>query len=93
MYRLFCQINRFNRPAALTAILILCSFGCGVGGAVVIGVISERTKKKLEVSRRIWGLLKADEEAIELKKKEHLVKSKDDAAGGKKHSQGDDGAV
>lgn len=65
-------MNRFNRPAAVTAILIVCSFGCGVAGAVVIGMIGERTKRKQEVSRRIWALLKSDEAALELRKKEML---------------------
>lgn len=36
----------------------------------MIGVIGERTKKKKEVSRRIWALLKSDEEALVEREKE-----------------------
>lgn len=35
-----------------------------MAGAAYIGATSQKTKKKNEVSRRIWALLKADEEAL-----------------------------
>lgn len=63
-------MNRFNRPSWVTAFLIVCSFGCGVAGAAFIGTTSQKTKKKNEVSRRVWALLKADEEALKASKKE-----------------------
>lgn len=57
-------LNRFNRPSALTACLIVASFLCGIVAAVLIWRCGERTKKKAEVSRRVWIMLKKDEEAL-----------------------------
>lgn len=78
-------MNRFTRPAWVTAFLIVCSFGCGVGGAVLIGILGERTKKKKEVSRRIWAMLKSDEEAMKLEqmKGEHVAEAEGGEDGGK----------
>ena len=79
-------LNRFNRPAALTACLIVASFLCGIFAALLIWRCSERTKKKAEVSRRVWIMLKKDEEALLERKREAMAArmAKDQEKGGHK---------
>lgn len=66
-------LNRFNRPAPLTACLIVGSFMCGIVAAVLIWQCGERTKKKAEVSRRVWMMLKKDEAELLARKKEAMA--------------------
>ena len=63
---------RTTGPAWTTATFIVGSFGCGLAGAVLIGRQSEKTKKKKEVTRKVWALLKADEVALEVRRKAAL---------------------
>lgn len=63
-------LNRFNRPPAVTGILIPCAFLCGIAAAVLIWQCGERTKKRAEVSRRVWHMLKKDEEELVRRQKE-----------------------
>ncbi|KAM0751387.1 hypothetical protein T439DRAFT_325525 [Meredithblackwellia eburnea MCA 4105] len=61
--------NRFTRPAWTTGCLIPLSFGCGIAAAILIWQSGERTKRKAEVTRAMWKMLKKDEEELEARRK------------------------
>ncbi|SGY19092.1 BQ5605_C014g07559 [Microbotryum silenes-dioicae] len=63
-------LNRFDRPAWTTGCLIPLSFGCGIAGAVLIWQCSERTKRKAEVTAKVWRMMKKDEEELQKRRKE-----------------------
>jgi len=50
-------LNRFQRPAWSTAILIPASFLCGIAAAVVIWQGGEKTKRVEEVKERLRAAL------------------------------------
>jgi len=50
-------LNRFDRPPWTTAVLIPCSFLCGIGAAVVIWRGGERTKRVEEVREKLRAAL------------------------------------
>ena len=52
------------RPAWTTALGIVGSFGCGIAGAILIWQVGERSKKKAEVTRKVWEMLKKDEDEV-----------------------------
>ncbi|KAK4046679.1 hypothetical protein OIV83_005882 [Microbotryomycetes sp. JL201] len=62
-------LNRFNRPAWTTGCLIPLAFGCMIAASVMIWQAGERTKRKAEVTRKVWLMLKKDEEELEAKRK------------------------
>ncbi|KAM0790184.1 hypothetical protein ACM66B_005502 [Microbotryomycetes sp. NB124-2] len=62
-------LNRFNRPAWTTGCLIPLSFGCMIAASIMIWQAGERTKRKAEVTRKVWLMLKKDEEELEAKRK------------------------
>lgn len=51
----------------------------------MIGVAGEKTKKKKEVTRRVWKLLKEDEERMEHDLKLRKERKEREKEGGKKH--------
>ncbi|SCV73889.1 BQ2448_6319 [Microbotryum intermedium] len=81
-------LNRYDRPAWTTGCLIPLSFGCGIAGAILIWQCSERTKRKAEVTAKVWRMMKKDEEELQKKRKEaterRLARHKEE----KKHRHG-----
>jgi len=63
-------LNRWDRPAWTTAVLIVASFGCGIAAAIVVWRAGEMTKRKAEVTAAMWEMLKKDEEKLEARRKE-----------------------
>lgn len=51
------SLNRFQRPAWSTGILIPASFLCGIGSAIMIAVGSKSTKRTEEVEERLKAVL------------------------------------
>ncbi|KAL8287282.1 hypothetical protein RQP46_003734 [Phenoliferia psychrophenolica] len=77
--------NRFNRPPWTTGCLIPLSFGCGIGAAILIWKSGEKTKRKAEVTKAMWAMLKKDEDELEERRK-HAAEERAAAKAAKRHS-------
>jgi hypothetical protein len=54
-------LNRFQRPAYSTALLILFAFGCGIASGVLIWRGGKKTKRTERVEERLRRVLEMDE--------------------------------
>jgi hypothetical protein len=55
------SLNRFNRPAWTTSILIPLAFGCGIASGVLIWKGGKKTKRTERVEERLRRVLEMDE--------------------------------
>jgi len=55
------SMNRFNRPAWTTSILIPLAFGCGIASGVLIWQGGKKTKRTERVEERLRRVLQMDE--------------------------------
>lgn len=79
-------LNRYTRPAWVTGCLIPLSFGCGIAAAILIWRCGEMTKKKAEVSRKVWHMLQRDEKRL-LERKKAAMEARIAAKQDKKHKR------